>query len=76
LPSPLPNPFVTGTQNVRVVVENQINTTCTASIILAFIVNPLPKIRLNTNGNEDALICDDNPKLVLNLMPEFKMAHQ
>jgi hypothetical protein len=23
LPSPLPNPFVTGTQNVRVVVENQ-----------------------------------------------------
>jgi hypothetical protein len=55
LPSPLPNPFVTGTQNVRVVVENPINTTCTASIIL-FIVNPLPKIRLNTNGNEDALM--------------------
>jgi hypothetical protein len=53
-----------------------INTTCTASIILAFIVNPLPKIRLNTNGNEDALICDDNLNLVLNLMPEFKMAHQ
>jgi hypothetical protein len=74
LPSPLPNPFVTGTQNVRVV-ENPINTTCTASIILAFIVNPLPKIRLNTNGNEDA-ICDDNLNLVLNLMPEFKMAHQ
>jgi hypothetical protein len=29
--SPLPNPFVTGTQNVRVVVENPINTTCTAN---------------------------------------------
>jgi hypothetical protein len=47
-------PFITGTQNVNVVVENTINTTCTA-LILAFIVNPLPKIRLNTNGNEDAL---------------------
>jgi hypothetical protein len=43
------------------------NTTCTASIILAFIVNPLPKIRLNTNGNEDALICDDNPKFSVEL---------
>jgi hypothetical protein len=61
---------------MRVVVENPINTTCTASIILAFIVNPLPKIRLNTNGNEDALICDDNPKFSVELMPEFKMAHQ
>jgi hypothetical protein len=46
---------------------NPINTTCTASIILAFIVNPLPKIRLNTNGNEDALICDDNPKFSVEL---------
>jgi hypothetical protein len=60
LPSPLPNPFVTGTQNVRVVVETQ-STQLVQLIILAFIVNPLPKIRLNTNGNEDALICDDNP---------------
>jgi hypothetical protein len=33
---------------------------------LAFIVNPLPKIRLNTNGNEDA-ICDDNPKFSVEL---------
>jgi hypothetical protein len=33
---------------------------------LAFIVNPLPK-RLNTNGNEDALICDDNPKFSVEL---------
>jgi hypothetical protein len=32
-----------------------------------FIVNPLPKIRLNTNGNEDALICDDNPKFSVEL---------
>jgi hypothetical protein len=61
----LPNPFVTGTQNVRVVVENPINFV--QLIILAFIVNPLPKIRLNTNGNEDALICDDNPKFSVEL---------
>jgi hypothetical protein len=40
LPSPL-NPFVTGTQNVRVVVENQ-STQLVQPIILAFIVNPLP----------------------------------
>jgi hypothetical protein len=65
LPSPLPNPFVTGTQ--KSCRWKPINTTCTASIILAFIVNPLPKIRLNTNGNEDALICDDNPKFSVEL---------
>jgi hypothetical protein len=43
------------------------STQLVQSIILAFIVNPLPKIRLNTNGNEDALICDDNPKFSVEL---------
>jgi hypothetical protein len=27
----------------------------------------ITKIRLNTNGNEDALICDDNPKFSVEL---------
>ena len=49
LPSPLPNPFTTGTQNVRVVVENPINTTCTAQLIIPFVVHPTPKIDLEEN---------------------------
>lgn len=53
LPSPLPNPFRSGTQNVRVVVENRTNTDCTAEVILPFIVNPTPIIDLN----ERVLIC-------------------
>jgi gliding motility-associated-like protein len=56
LPSPLPNPFRSGTQNVRVVVENTINTDCTAEAILPFIVNPTPIIDLN----ERILICSPN----------------
>lgn len=60
LPSPLPNPFITGTQNVTVTVENPINSTCKATLILPFIVNPLPKINLNTNGDEDELVCSND----------------
>lgn len=47
LPSPLPNPFVTATQNVRVEVINPINTSCTASRIIPFVVHPVPKINLS-----------------------------
>ena len=67
LPSPLPNPFITGTQNVSVVVENPINTTCVATLILPFIVNPLPKIKLNTNGSEDELVCSNIPSFFVQL---------
>ncbi|MCF6132593.1 T9SS type B sorting domain-containing protein [Flavobacterium wongokense] len=49
LPSPLPNPFRTGTQDVRVVIENPINTTCTAQTIISFVVHPTPKIDLENN---------------------------
>ena len=49
LPSPLPNPFRTATQNVRVVVKNPINTTCTAQLIIPFTVHPTPKIDLEEN---------------------------
>ena len=59
LPSPLPNPFITGTQNVTVTVENPINTNCKATVILPFIVNPLPKINLNSNGDDDELVCSN-----------------
>lgn len=67
LSSPLPNPFVTGTQNVTVVVENPINTTCKASQIIPFIVNPLPKINLNTDGSENELICSNLPTFFVQL---------
>ncbi|NDP28219.1 MAG: T9SS type B sorting domain-containing protein [Flavobacterium sp.] len=67
LPSPLPNPFVTGTQNVKVIVENPINATCTASTIIPFVVNPLPNINLNTNGEEDKLVCQNDPTFFVQL---------
>ncbi|MBA4318732.1 MAG: gliding motility protein [Flavobacterium sp.] len=67
LPSPLPNPFVTGTQNVKVVVENPINITCTASIDIPFIVEPLPNINLNTDGSDDELVCSNLPTFFVQL---------
>jgi gliding motility-associated-like protein len=67
LPSPLPNPFVTGTQNVTVLIENPINTSCTATVILPFKVNPLPKINLNTNGDENELVCSNLPTFFVQL---------
>lgn len=57
LPSPLPNPFVTATQNVRVEVIKPVNTTCTGMIILPFVVNPVPNI--NLLGDE--LVCSNLP---------------
>ncbi|MGL2964004.1 T9SS type B sorting domain-containing protein [Flavobacterium sp. RSB2_4_14] len=53
LPNQLPNPFRTSTQNVKVVVENPINTSCTAELIIPFIVNPTPKI----DQEESIIIC-------------------
>ena len=67
LSSPLPNPFVTGTQNIRVVIENPINTTCTASTIIPFVVQPTPKINLNTDGSEDRLVCSNLPTFFVQL---------
>ena len=67
LSTPLPNPFVTGTQNVKVVVENPINTTCIASIDIPFIVKPLPNINLNIDGNEDELVCQNDPAFFVQL---------
>jgi gliding motility-associated-like protein len=49
LPSPLANPFTTGTQNVRVVVENPINIACKAQLNIPFFVHPTPKIDLEEN---------------------------
>jgi len=57
LQSPLPNPFITNSQNVTAVVENPINKTCPASLVLPFVVKATPKIKLI--GRD--LICSNNP---------------
>ncbi|MFY8188251.1 MAG: T9SS type B sorting domain-containing protein [Flavobacterium sp.] len=43
LPSPLPNPFVTGNQIVTAVVSNINNENCTTSTQIRFIVRPTPQ---------------------------------
>lgn len=62
--SQLSDPFVSGTQNVVVTVSNPLNTTCTATTVLHFVVNPLPRIKLR----DHAWICTDvsHPQVVLN----------
>jgi len=57
LPSPLPDPFITSTQNVLVEVVNSVNTSCVATNTLAFEVYPLPRVDLN--GEE--LVCSNDP---------------
>jgi gliding motility-associated-like protein len=59
----LPNPFLTATQNVLVTVTNPINTTCSATTILEFVVNPVPNI--NLTGNE--LICTNLPTFLVTI---------
>ncbi|CAM4037933.1 T9SS type B sorting domain-containing protein [Flavobacterium weaverense] len=67
LPSPLPNPFVTGSQNVTAIVVNPINPSCNSSVILPFFVNPLPRINLNSDGNENELVCSNLPTFFVTL---------
>jgi gliding motility-associated-like protein len=57
LSSPLPNPFITTQQNILVEVIDPNNSSCKASMIIPFVINPVPNI--NLYGNE--LICSDNP---------------
>jgi gliding motility-associated-like protein len=51
-PSPLPNPFITESQTITVIMENENNTTCNLSYSIEFIVNPLPEFEI-----EDTQIC-------------------
>lgn len=58
--SPLPNPFITPTQTISVVMENQNNTTCNITTTIDFIVNPLPEFdienqQLCLNYNEPVI---------------------
>ena len=67
LSSPLPNPFITSTQNVTATVINPFNLSCTANTTIHFVVNPLPKINLNTNGGENELVCSNIPTFFVSL---------
>nr|WP_315186261.1 T9SS type B sorting domain-containing protein [uncultured Flavobacterium sp.] len=67
LPSPLPNPFTTESQNITASVENPLNTNCYATTTLNFVVNPVPKINLNTNGDENELVCSNLPSFFVQL---------
>lgn len=67
LSSPLPNPFITTTQNITVVVENSLNPACSASLIIPFVVHPLPLINLNLDAREDKLVCSNLPSFFVTL---------
>ena len=57
LSSPLPNPFSSGTLNIRVEVINPLNTTCKAYLTIPLVVHPVPEIKLFG----DELVCSNNP---------------
>ncbi len=59
LPSPLPNPFLTGSKTIIAMVENQLNSTCICQTTFDFIVHPKPEFELN----ETDIVC-------LNILPK------
>ncbi len=63
----LPNPFITGTQNVLATVTNPFNPNCTATTTLIFIVHPVPNIDLNMDGNANELVCSNLPNFFVTL---------
>ena len=71
LSSPLPNPFVTTTQNITAKVQNPLNTVCTATTTLNFVVNPVPNIDLNVDGLDNELVCQNIPTFFITLNAEI-----
>lgn len=63
LPSPLPNPFTTSSQIVSVIVENATNTSCIATQIIPFIVNPVPNISIT----DYKLVCNNLSTFSINI---------
>ena len=47
LSSPLPNPFNSATQTISANVINPLNSTCSATTTIGFVVNPLPDFEVN-----------------------------
>ncbi len=63
LPSPLPNPFNSGSQTITATVENPDNPACMASTTFDLIVNPLPEFTVNT----PQIICESGPASTITL---------
>lgn len=57
LASPLPNPLISGTQNITVILSNTTNSNCSTTATIPLRVHPTPRIELF----DDELICSDNP---------------
>ena len=56
--SPLPNPLpVTLTKDIKIIIKNPVNPTCSITKTITFIVNPVPKIELA----HTELVCSNNP---------------
>ena len=60
LPSPLPNPFSTSTQKIKVLVQNPLNDICFEETTIDFVVNKKPSFNLTT---EDTICMGNSPKL-------------
>ena len=72
LPSPLPNPFVTATQNITAKVINPLNANCSATSILSFVVIPIPNIDLNLDGKNNELVCSNLSSFFVTLNAGFQ----
>lgn len=72
LPSPLPNPFLTSSQNITVKVINPANTNCTATTTVNFVVNPIPLIDLNSSGKNNELVCSNLSSFFVTLNAGFQ----
>ena len=63
----LNNPFISTTQNVILRITNPINPDCYAETTLRFVVRPLPKIDLNTDGDDNVIVCTNLPGTLIPL---------
>lgn len=68
LPSPLPNPFVTGSQTIIAKVINENNPNCFTTVAIPFKVLPTPKIVLQ---GDDQYVCIDNLSYLITLKAGF-----
>jgi len=63
--SPLPNPFISGTQTITAIVTNPLNGSCVDSTDLEFVVNPLPDFTIET----PQIVCSSDPTFTVVLDP-------
>lgn len=61
----LPNPLISGSQTITVDVVNTLNSVCTASTDIDFIVNPLPEFSIET----PQIVCSSDPTFTIVLDP-------